>query len=43
MADDKIIIKKSGPVSLNSGIELPIDGLPISIQQYINVSSTKIK
>ncbi len=36
MADDKIIIKKSGPVSLNSGIELPIDGLPISIQQYIN-------
>ena len=36
MADDKIIIKKSGPVSLNSGIELPIDGLPISIQKYIN-------
>lgn len=36
MADDKIIIKKSEPVSLNSGIELPIDGLPVSIQRYIN-------
>lgn len=36
MADEKIIIKKSGPLSLNSGIELPIDGLPASVQQYIN-------
>lgn len=36
MAAEKIIIKKTGPVSLNSGPELPIDGLPASIQRYIN-------
>lgn len=36
MADEKITIKKSGAVSLNSTPELPIDGLPASVQQYIN-------
>lgn len=36
MAENQIIIKKAEPVSLNSGIELPIDGLPASIQRYIN-------
>ena len=35
MAENQIIIKKAEPVSLNSGIELPIDGLPVSIQRYI--------
>lgn len=36
MADDKIIIKQGQMMSLNSGMELPIDGLPASIRQYIN-------
>lgn len=29
------IIKVNGPVSLNSSVELPIDGLPQTIQRYI--------
>ena len=33
MAEKQIISKKAEPVSLNSGIELPIDGLPASIQR----------
>lgn len=36
MSDEKIIIKQSGNISFNSSEELPIDGLPASIQQYIN-------
>lgn len=32
---EKKIIKVNGLVSLNTSIELPIDGLPTSIQQYI--------
>lgn len=32
---EKTIIKVDGPVSLNTSVELPIDGLPPSIQRYI--------
>ena len=32
---EKQIIKVDGPVSLNNTVELPIDGLPPSIQRYI--------
>ena len=36
MADnEKTTIKLDGKVSLNAGVELPIDGLPASIQRYI--------
>ena len=33
--DSQTIIKVNGPISLNTSVELPIDGLPPSIQQYI--------
>lgn len=33
--NEKKIIKVNGPISLNTSVELPIDGLPPSIQQYI--------
>ena len=35
MAEDRTTIKLDGKVSLNAGVELPIDGLPASIQRYI--------
>ena len=33
--NEKKIIKVNGPISLNTSVELPIDGLPPSIQRYI--------
>lgn len=36
MADEKITIKPVGKVSLSLTMELPIDGLPASVQRYIN-------
>ena len=36
MADEKITIKPVGKVSLSQAMELPTDGLPASVQHYIN-------
>lgn len=33
--NEKKIIKVNGPISLNTSVELPIDGLPPSIRRYV--------
>lgn len=40
MQNEKQIIKLAGQKSLNSSVELPIDGLPASIQRYIEAVYT---